>query len=77
MPVPSSDDDASAFPSDSVVVHTLSFLPWDFSVQGMATLPGWALLYALLPVCRFAEDLPTQQRLAATPVPYLSLAPPT
>eukprot|EP00965_Chrysotila_dentata_P023936 793194-Pleurochrysis_carterae.AAC.1 len=68
MPVPGSDDDAFAFPSDSVVVHTLFFLPWDFSTQGRATLPGWALLYVLLSVCRFADDLPTQQRLAATPV---------
>eukprot|EP00965_Chrysotila_dentata_P106152 3506178-Pleurochrysis_carterae.AAC.1 len=67
-PVPGRDDCALAFPSDSVVVHSLAFLPWDVSVTNKALLPGWALSFLLLPVCSLSTDAQTQQLLSSIPV---------
>eukprot|EP00965_Chrysotila_dentata_P163710 5405289-Pleurochrysis_carterae.AAC.1 len=74
-PIPDRDDNSLAFPGDSIVIHSLPFLPWDFSIPSKASLPGWALSFVLLPVCSFASDVPTQQRLDTIPMPYLSIAP--
>eukprot|EP00965_Chrysotila_dentata_P210366 6185849-Pleurochrysis_carterae.AAC.1 len=73
LPVPGRDDNALTFPSDSVVVHSLPCLPWDFSSPDKAILPGWALCALLLSVCNFAPDPASQQQLASMPVPYLTL----
>eukprot|EP00965_Chrysotila_dentata_P141583 4679014-Pleurochrysis_carterae.AAC.1 len=48
-PVPDRDDYAFAYPSDSVVVHSLAFLPWDITTMDKALLPSWALSFLLLP----------------------------
>eukprot|EP00965_Chrysotila_dentata_P173218 5717225-Pleurochrysis_carterae.AAC.1 len=74
LPVPGRDDHALAFPSDSVVVHSLPFLPWELS-SDKAILPDWALCALLFPVCNFATDPATQRQLASIPVPYLTLTP--
>eukprot|EP00965_Chrysotila_dentata_P186880 6170099-Pleurochrysis_carterae.AAC.1 len=47
--VPDRDDHALAFPSDSVLLHSFPFLPWDLTVSNKATLPDWALCYIVLP----------------------------
>eukprot|EP00965_Chrysotila_dentata_P156909 5184680-Pleurochrysis_carterae.AAC.1 len=72
-PVPGRNDRALAFPSDSVIVHSLPFLPWDLSTPNAAILPDWALCAVVLPACSFASDPITQQQLSSIPVPYLTI----
>eukprot|EP00965_Chrysotila_dentata_P137796 4558981-Pleurochrysis_carterae.AAC.1 len=49
LPAPGRNDRALAFPSDSVIVHSLPFLPWDLSTPSKAILPDWALCAVVLP----------------------------